>query len=137
MEYPLPIATAGRAALILLNLSFVRVEGASRLRRLRELRPEPWLWLDDLGLLGFRGALRRRAPWAASWGLAVVTLAIAAAWAVNTAVRLSGDLAADPFSTVLGCSLTLIGWRVWRGEPSKESRVDRCSGESNEGFARQ
>ena len=114
MDYPVPIASAGRAALIILNLAFIRVEGASRLNRLIDFRPEPWLWLDDLGYLGVRQSLLRRAPAVGSWCLALVTLLVSAAWVGCESILLVKDFVADPVSTTVGWMIALIGWGIWQ-----------------------
>lgn len=110
----MPIASAGRAALIILNLAFIRVEGASRLKRLIAYRPEPGLWLDDLGHLGVRHSLLRRAPAVGSWCLALVTLLVSAAWVSCESILLVEDFVADPVSTIVGWMIALIGWGIWR-----------------------
>jgi hypothetical protein len=121
MEYPIPIDAAGRTALIILALAYMRVEGAHRLRRLRACHPGPWGWLDAIGQLGVRRALRRWTLQATPWCVVAVVLVVALVWSAYDAWRLWGDFARDPFRTFLGCSLAVAAWGAWWGDPGRSS----------------
>lgn len=131
MEYPVPIATAGRAALIILNLAFIRVEGVSRLKRLIAFRPDPGLWLDDFGHYGVRQSFLRRAPAVGSCCLSLLTLTIAVAWSGCELILLANDFVADPFSTSLGLLVALIGWETWQGAVTSDSLYEKWTEQWN------